>query len=151
MSEPTTFEFAVIRYRPLGSSGAYTTLCGIQTSGLNRTVQSDDRFIGDCAKPGKIPARRVRVTGRQWDVSGSGLADVDIALSTFDDLLGVRADYQYILMDIANPATEEGTEIGTYAGTGVLTSANLSNTERSDTTVEIAIASHGDWAYTPAA
>lgn len=150
MSEPTTFEFAVIKVGDGADPEVFTTFCGIQTTGFNRTVQSSDRFVRDCTSPGLVPERKVRVTGKQRDLTGSGLYNLD-QTALINGLEGIRKNYQYVIMDISDPETPAGTVIGTWAGPGVATSINMGSSDNDDASIEISIASDGAWTYTAAA
>lgn len=147
MSEPSTFEFAVIAIRT--GPTTFTKLCGIQTTGFNRAAQTTDRYVRDCDFPGRPPERKVRTTGKARTLTGSGLfntAQIDL----MNDLEGQKREFQFILMDIADPDVPEGTEIGTYEGPGVVTALNLGQSETDMASVDITIESDGVWTYTPA-
>ncbi|PTQ13731.1 hypothetical protein CLG96_00145 [Sphingomonas oleivorans] len=152
MSEPTTFEFAVIKVKtgPGSTDADYTTICGIQTTGFNRTKQTNDHFVRDCASPARTPERRVRVTGTQRDLTGSGLYNVD-QTELINSLEEGRHIFRYIIMDISDPAVAAGTVIGTWEGPGVVTAINLGTTENDDASIELTIASDGAWTYVAAA
>lgn len=149
MSYPTTFEFAFVAVGNGATPEVFTRLCGIQTSGFNHTVATSDRFRRDCAKPALVPVRGVKVNGRQWDLTGSGLYNLD-QIDLINGLPGVTKTYQLILLDISDPAIEAGTVIGTWEGPGVLTAVNLASSEDQEATIELTIASDGLWEYTEA-
>lgn len=148
MSEPTTFQFAKIAVGNDADPEVFTTFCGVQTTGFNRTVQTNDRNVRDCALPGKVPERRLRVVGRSRTLTGSGLYNLD-QQTLIDTLEGVRKNYQYIIWDIS--VSEAGEEIGTWEGPGIVTAINMGTSEDNDATIEITIQSDGVWTYTPAA
>ena len=150
MSEPTTFEFAVIYVGNGATPEVKVKLCGIQTTGFNRTVQSNDRFVRDCDNPARVPERRVRVTGKQRDLTGSGLYNID-QTALLSNIEGKRRNFDYVLMDISDESVPAGVEIGTWSGPGVVTTLNMGTNEDDDATVEITIASDGLWTYTAAA
>lgn len=148
MSAPTTFEFAKIAVRDLTDDpGDEVIICGIQTTGFNRTAQSTDRFVNDCAAPFTPAERRLRITGKSRTLTGSGLYNT--AQSTLiDGLLGVRKTYQFI--EWQNDGTGAGTEVGTWEGPGIATSINMAASETDFGTIDITIESDGAWAYTAA-
>lgn len=51
MSEPRTFEFDVIKVGNGATPEVFTKLCGIQTTGFNRNVQTSDRYVRDYDSP----------------------------------------------------------------------------------------------------
>lgn len=148
MSYPTEIDAAIIYRVTAGTPPVRTVLCGIENVTINETVNSSDRFRRDCAKPGAIPARSVRVNSRQWDVTGSGVSNAD-QLTALKALLGAHADYE--IDAIAYDGTDEGNLLGTFAGTGVLTAKNLNLQREGDSGSEITIAGEDDLVWTPAA
>jgi len=151
MSEPTTFEFAAIEVRTATTpSDTWVRICGIQTTGFNRTKQTNDRYVRDCQAPAKTPERKVRVTGKSRTVTGSGLANAD-QIDLINQLEDGTWQVRYIIMDVSDPSVEAGTEIGTWEGPGVFTSINMGTSENDDATIELTLESDGVWAYTPAA
>lgn len=143
MSEPNTIEFAKIGVRDIGSSDPFVTFCGIQTTGFNRAVQTSDRAVKDCAKPGKPAERRIRVTGRSRTLTGSGLYNYD-QRELVDSIEGLRKEYQVTFIDL-DDGTEEGTPVEIRQGPGIATSINMGTAEDSLGTLEITIESDGAW------
>lgn len=146
MSYPTEFDAVVVKIGNGADPEVFTTICGMESATLNETVQSSDRFRRDCAKPGKVPTRSVRVTGKQWDMTGSGVANVD-QVALLQSALGIHKNYQ--LVGIRYDDTDEGEELGTFEGQGVLTARNLS-LGGDESTGEITVAGENDLVWTPA-
>ncbi len=146
MSYPNEIDAVVVKRGNGATPEVFTTICGMETVNLNQTVQSNDRFRRDCAKPGKIPTRTVRVTGRQWDFTGSGIANVD-EIDGFIASLGVRQNYQ--LVAIKYDGTDAGEELGTFSGPGDLTS-NSWSLDANEGGSEMTIAGEDDLVWTPA-
>ncbi|MFS0771036.1 hypothetical protein [Sphingomonas sp. 1P08PE] len=144
MSYPTEFDAAII-YSVVGSTR--TILCGIENVTINETANTSDRFRRDCAKPGAVPRRGVKVNGLQWDITGSGVANAD-QVAALKALLGAHADYE--VDGIQYDGTDEGNLLGTFAGPGVMTAKNLSLQTGGDSTGEITIAGENDLVWTPA-
>ncbi|BEV00071.1 hypothetical protein [Novosphingobium olei] len=149
MSVPVEADFALIK---IGDGATpteiFSTLCGMRQVGINRTVSTSDRLVRDCAKPNKVASRKVRVAGRQIDLTGSGLTNKsDIAV--FDAALGKAKNYKVELY--IDDGTDTGALMGTFAAAFVMTAANLSLQEGGDASSEITLASHGDWTWTAAA
>jgi hypothetical protein len=143
MSEPATIEYAKIGVRDIGSSDPFTIICGIQTTGFNRTVQTSDRFVKDCALPGRPAERRVRVTGRSRTLTGSGLYNAS-QRALIDSLEGVRKEYQLTVMDFSDGG-EAGVEVELRTGPGIMTSINMGSSENDLGTIELTIESDGAW------
>lgn len=146
MSYPVEPDFVVVKIGDGASPEVFTILCGIDTAGVNKTVNTQDRFRRDCAKPGAIPTRKVRVSGRQWDVTGSGVINVD-AFAQFDASLGIRRNYR--LEFGKRDGTDAGDILGYYAGPAVMTAQNI-NVSADDGSAEITLAGEDDIVWTAA-
>lgn len=148
MSLPTEADFAIIK---IGNGAtpteAFAIACGIQDVNVNQVANTQDRFVRDCAKPGEVPNRKVKVTGKQLDVTGSGLID-KAHIDTFTDALGTTGNYKVELY--ADDGTDAGDLLGTVAGAFMLTAANLSIPREGTGSAEITLASHGAWTWTAA-
>lgn len=150
MSEPTTFQFAVIWVENPTTAGQYVKLCGVQTSGFNRAVATSDRAVRDCDFPGRPPERRIRVNSTSRTLTGTGLYNVD-QIALLEALPGKHRNYRFQLVDLSDPDNEAGDEIGMWAGPGVCTTLNISAEDNADGTLAITIESDGAWTYTAAA
>lgn len=147
MSLPTEFDFALIKLGDGATEEAFAAVCGMQDATINTTVQTQDRFVRDCAKPGEIPSRKVKVTGRQLDITGSGLTD-KASIATLQAALGKVKNLK--IEGYADNGTDNGLLLGTFALAGVLTASNLTIARSGDATSEMTISSHGDWTWTAA-
>jgi len=146
MSVPTVVDAAII-YRVTGSNPVTrTVICGIENVTINETVNTRDRTLRDCAKPGAVPGRSVIVNNHQVDVTGSGVSNAD-DIAARRALLGIHANYSIDL--IRRDGTDAGDLLGTYAGQGVMTASNLNLSSENDGGAEITIAGEGTWTYTP--
>lgn len=149
MSYPTEADFALIKMGDGATpTEVFTIICGVKDVSVNSTANTNDRFVRDCAKPGAVPKRKVRVTGTQQDVSGSGLID-KTQIAKFMAALGNNKNYKVELY-IAD-GTDTGTLMGTFAGSYMMTAANLQANTDSDSSAEITLASNGDFTWTAAA
>ncbi len=149
MTAPTTFQFAAIKVGNGADPEVFTTICGVQTTGFNDTVQTATKAIRDCTSPALPPEQKVTVQSRGRDLSGSGLYNT-AQTALINTLLGDPRNYQYVLLDISDPTIPAGTELGTWEGPGVATAVNTATTDNSDATISITVASNGAWTYTPA-
>lgn len=147
MSYPTEIDAAIIYSVTTGQTPVRTILCGIENVTVNETANTSDRFRTDCAKPGQIPTRSVRVNSTQWDVTGSGVSNAD-QITALKALLGQHHAYE--IDAIRYDGTDEGDLLGTFAGTGVLTAKNLNLQRQGDSGSEVTIAGEGDLVWTPA-
>lgn len=148
MSYPTEVDAAIIYIVTGGGTPVRTVICGIENVAINRTVGTSDRFRTDCAKPGVIPTRSVKINNRQWDVTGGGVSNAD-QIDALYDALGTRQNFAIDL--IQYDGTDTGDVLGTLTGPGVMTAANLNLQRTADSTMDITIAGENDPVWTPAA
>ena len=146
MSYPTEIDAVIVKLGDGATPEVFTTICGIESATLNVTVTTNDIFRRDCAKPGQIPTRKVRVTGKQWDMTGAGVTNVD-QVAALKAVLGIRRNYQ--LIAIRYDGTDDGEELGTFDGPGVLTARNM-NLAPNEGTMEVTIAGEDELDWTPA-
>lgn len=142
MSVPTEIDAAIIY---VVTGGTRVAVCGVENVTVNETVNSSDRFKRDCAKPGAIPGRSVKVNSKQWDVTGSGTTNAD-DITARRALLGIRQQYE--IDAIRRDGTDAGVLLGTFAGTGVMTANNLNMTSAGEGGAEVTIAGEGDLIWT---
>lgn len=148
MSYPTEADFALIKVGDGESPEVFTIACGIDTVSVNTVANTTDRFRRDCAKPGQVPIRKVKTTGRQQDITGSGIID-KAQIATFQAALGFSQNYKVELYQA--DGTDTGDLMGTFAGAYVMTAANLNISQDGDSSAEITLASDDLWTWTPAA
>lgn len=148
MSFPTEFDWMLVKMGDGASPEVFTLICGLQDATVNATANTSDRFARDCAKPGSIPKRKVKVNGMQLDVTGSGLSN---ATEVPRMLAALGKHKNYTIEGYADDNTDAGDLLGTFAGTFVMTASNLSAPREGDASGEITLASHGDWTFTAAA
>ena len=148
MAAPQEFVFARVKLGDGGSPETFTTLCGLQNVTINTTVNTQDRFVRDCDTP-NLPGSRVpKSTGKQLDITASGLTHKpNVAL--FESSLGVIRNYQIECYSDDGSAT--GEYEGEYTGTFMLTAANMNLSQEGDSTSEITMVNSGPWVWTPAA
>jgi hypothetical protein len=147
MSLPTEFDFALIKMGDAASPEVFTAICGMQDVTVNETVNTNDRFVRDCAKPGEVPNRRVQPTGKQTDITGSGLTNADEVVRV-RAALGVSKNYK--VEAYQRDGTDAGVLLGTFAGPFVMLSSNNNLSIESPGSAEITLASDGAFAYTAA-
>jgi hypothetical protein len=147
MSLPTEFDFALIKMGDGASTEVFTLLCGLDSAQVNQTANTSDHFARDCASPGATPYRRVKTNGRQMDVTGSGLSNADM-IDEFIAALGLSKHYK--IEGYQKDGTTSGKLLGTFAGSYVMTAANLNVTADGTGSGEITLASDGAYTWTPA-
>lgn len=147
MALPTEFDFGVLQIGDGESPEVFTLLCGMENGQINFTANTADRFPRDCAKPGEIPYRKVKATGKQLDVNFDGLTN-KANVATVLAVLGVVNNYKALLY--ADDATDTGTLLGTLAFAAMLTSNNVNVPRDAGATNELTLVSHGAWTWTAA-
>ncbi|MET0364729.1 MAG: hypothetical protein ABW169_08740 [Sphingobium sp.] len=149
MSFPTEADFALIKIKTaVGPPAVFKMLCGIENVSINRSANMSERYRRDCAKPNRPGQRKLRNNGNSWQISGGGVANVDL-IEDFETALGVLKDYEVELYQ--DNDTDTGLLLGTHAGTGMLTTDNDTHDQNADgSTKEITIEGEGLLVWTPA-
>lgn len=148
MSLPTEFDFAVLKIGDGAAPEVFTIACGLRDGTVNAVANTSDRYVRDCAKPGEVPNRKVKTTGKQLDVTATGLTD-KAQTTVFMAALGKVKNYK--LEVLADDGSDAGVLLGTYAGAFVMTAANVAVPRDGESTAEVTLASHGAWTWTAAA
>lgn len=148
MSLPTEFDFAVIKFGDGGSpSETFAISCGKQDVSLNFAAQSSDRYVRDCAKPGEIPFRKAKATGKSLDVTATGLTDK----TTFGSEVALVGQHNNIKVELyADDGTDTGTLLGTVACNMLVTALNVSAPREGTSNAEVTLASNDAWTWTAA-
>ena len=147
MSVPVEPDFVLIKIGDGAGPEVFTIACGLQDVTVNSAVNTADRFVRDCAKPGEIPNRKVKATGKQMDINASGFID-KTQLAAFHTAQGVVKNYK--IEYYSDNGTDAGALYGTYAGAFMLTTLNQSVPRDNQASVEISLANHGIWTWAPA-
>ena len=148
MSVPTEFDFALLKIGDGATpTEVFTVSCGKQDFTANFAANSSDRFVRDCAKPGEVPFRKTKATGKQLDITATGLTDLT-AFGTEIDLVGTRANVK--LEYYTDDGTDAGDLLGTVACNMFIGSLNISAPRGGESTAELTLASHGAWTWTAA-
>lgn len=149
MSLPTTFDFAQLKLGDGADPEVFTVVCGLETTGINESAQSSDRYVRDCTAPATPPTRKIRVTGVTWSISGSGLANSE-QFALLKAAIGKHRNWQVIPLDTTDPDTPAGTALGTFEGQGVLTARSIASVADGFATLELTIEGEGDLEWNPA-
>lgn len=148
MSLPVEIDFALIKAGDGEDPEGFTVICGIQDVQINGGVNTSDRYVRDCAKPGAVPFRKTKVNGRQLDITGSGMSNTQEE-ERLNGLLGALNNYKVELY--REDGSDGGVLLGTYSGEFRMTSKNINAPRENPASLDIALASHGKWIYTDAA
>jgi len=153
VSYPVEPDYIVVELGDGASPEVFTAMCGMESASINRTVQSNDRFRRDCAKPAAVPTRKVRVTGTQWDVTSNGVINM-AEFVRFKAALGIRRNYRLLFGQYDNQdATDTertGTIYGYEKGPAVMTAYNI-NVGGDEGTAEITLAGEDALVWTTGA
>lgn len=120
--------------------GTFINICGLTSRTFTEQVQTRDRFTRDCNEPEDIPVRGIVATGKQWDLSGTGLYNRSQA-ALVSTLVGVVKNYRFI---IGEPATDAVYE-SYHAGAAMMTQRQITGADDDDVTAEMTFASDGEW------
>lgn len=147
MSFPVEADFAIIKIGDGATTEVFTIACGLQDVQINSAAATQDRYTRDCAKPGSVPVRKVKTTGKSLDITGTGLID-KAQIAVYQTALGAKKNYKVELYQ--DDGTDTGTLQGTFAGAFVMGSTNLSVPREGVSSAEITLANDGAWTWTPA-
>lgn len=147
MSLPNEADFALVKMGDGESPEVFSLICGLTDVTINKSAQTTDRYLRDCAKPGQVPFRKPKTTGRMMDISATGLSNVD-TIADLDAALGLSKNYKIELYN--EDGTDAGELLGTYSGAFVMTAANLSVPRDNAASGDISLASDGEWTYVAA-
>lgn len=147
MSFPVEFDFAVVKIGDGATTEVFTIACGLQDVTVNTVANTQDRFSRDCAKPGSVPVRKVKATGTQQDITGSGLID-KAQVAIYLAALGKVKNYK--VEAYAANGTDAGLLLGTFSGGYMMTASNISTSLEGTGSAEITLASDGAFVWTPA-
>ena len=146
MSVPTEFDFAILKIGDgAAPTEAFSISCGKQDINLTFGAGTSDRYVRDCAKPGEIPFRKTKVTGKQLDITASGLTDkaqFGTEIAFIGHTKNVKVEYY------TDDGTDAGVLLGTVAVNVAVTSLSVSAPRDGDSSTEIGMASNGAWTWT---
>lgn len=148
MAVPQEFAFARIKIGDGAGPEVFTVLCGLQDVTINKVANTSDRFRRNCDTPNLPGARVPKSTGKQLDITGTGLTNKP-NVATLEAALGVTKNYEIELF--SDDGTPTGNLEGVYTGAFMLTANNMNLSQEGDSTDEITLANSGDWVWTPEA
>lgn len=128
------------------SPEVFVPICGLTTKTFTFQTNTSDDFVRDCADPESVPWRYVTATGKQCDLAGSGLLNLD----QLEDILAANGELRNYRYVVDAPSGNTG-YTGYFAGAGMLTNLQIAGPEDAKGTKDITIASDGPWDFVEAA
>lgn len=145
MSLPTEIDWFLIKMGDGADPEGFTLICGIQDASISEGVNFDSRYVRDCTKPGEVPVRKVKVSGKQLDISGSGLTNVG-EITRLNTALGKIKNYE--IEGYADDGTDAGELLVTYAGAFLLSANNINGPRDGTGSADISLNNHGVYTKT---
>jgi hypothetical protein len=121
----------------------FAALCGITTRDFTQQANTSDQFIRDCAAPEDEPIRRLIVTGKQWDLTGSGVLN-RANLSLIQAAWGITTNYRYVFTEPSGDLVYQGY----YGGAAILTQIKITAEDANYAQLSLTFASDGAWTWT---
>lgn len=132
--------FVAIQVEDDNAPGTFITLCGLTTHTYTAQVNTRDRFRRDCETPGATPVRSTANTGKQWDLSGSGLYNRSQSVLV-ESLLGKVKNYRFF---IGEP--EDDLVYSSYRqGKAKMTQLQITGGDEDDVSSELTFVSENEW------
>lgn len=148
MSVPTEFDFAVLKFGDGAPTEVFSISCGKRDITLAFAANSSDRFVRDCTKPGEIPFRKAKVSGKQFDCTATGLTDK----ATFGTEIAFVGKFKNVKVELmADDGTDTGLLLGTITCNMLVKSLQIGTPRESEATAEVTLASNGSYAWAAAA
>lgn len=139
MAVPQVLEgrMVVIELGNGASPEVFTPICGMNVTSWNKTLQTTDRFLRDCANPTEIPSRKAIATGKQEDITLSGYFTLENR-ALMESIFGTRQNLRLTFYE------EDGvTEAGYYSGRFLVTAQNIAAPDNDTVSLELVLASDG--------
>ncbi len=148
MAIPTEADFALVKIGDGATpTEVFTLACGLQDVSLAHAANTSDKFSRDCATPGAVPVRTVKVNGKQLDISADGLID-QAQIAAFYAALGQKKNYKIELYQ--NNDTDTGLLLGTVAGNFVMDGHSMNIVMEGDSSAGVTLKNNGAWTWTVA-
>jgi hypothetical protein len=132
----------------LGPPEVFTVLCGLTTKSITDQVNTGNSFVRDCALPEDIPVRELILSGRQWDLRGSGQMN-RTNFTVLDAAVGIIKNFRFFIKARTGEVAPQIN--GYYGGAAAITSRQINAPDADYTGVDLTITSHGPWVWTPVA
>lgn len=145
MSLPREPDWYLIKMGNGADPEDFTLICGMQDVTINEGVNFDSRYVRDCAAPGATPVRKVKVSGKQLDISGAGLVNVDETVR-LDAAIGRIKNYQ--VEGYGEDGTDAGMLLVTYEGAFLLSANNINTPREGAGSANLTLNNHGTYTKT---
>lgn len=138
MAYPTTHKGQKVALQ-LGNGASpevFSTVCGITTKGLQRTKQTTDTVVWDCADPDADPMIERDVLSGDWTMTGSGQA----VLAHLDDIEGAYetpANWRIVFFGTGT------TVVRSYTGAAIMTDLTLGAVNGERASISLTLAGSG--------
>jgi hypothetical protein len=120
MSYPTTIKGTkvALQLSDGGTPPEFTTVCGINTKGLQRTRAVNDTVLYDCTDPDAIPITEREEGATDWTISGSGFAVLS-ELDRLEAAYATPADWRIVYFGVGTAV------VRSYTGNAIMTDFTL--------------------------
>lgn len=138
MTYPTTVKGTKVALQ-LGDGATpeiFTTVCGINTKGLQRTRAVNDAILYDCTDPDAIPITEREEGATDWSISGSGYAQVS-ELPRLEAAYATPANWKLVFFGVGTTIVRE------YTGNAIMTDFNLGATNGEKASISITLSGNG--------
>lgn len=139
MAKPTTFRGTqlLIKIGDGANPEVFAFPCGLTTTGLNRSAETSDTTVPDCADPDAPAWTEREVSTMSWEASGSGVLAAE-SVATWDawHAAGEERNVQIDLGTAANDGRR-------YTGVALLTAYNITGERGQKVNVEVTITGTG--------
>lgn len=138
MAKPTTYRGTslLIKLGDGASPEVFSNPCGLTTQAFNRSAETNDTTVPDCADPDAPAWTEREISTMSWEASGSGvLANESVA--TWDTWFtsGLAKNVQ---IDVGGSGGRR------YTGSALLTALNVTGERGQKVTVEVTITGNGE-------
>lgn len=139
MAKPTTFRGTslLIKIGDGGSPETFDFPCGLTSTGLNRSAETNDVSVPDCEDPDAPAWTEREVSTMAWEASGSGILAAE-SVPIWDDwhASGLPKNVQ---VDVGTAGTGRR-----YVGRALLTAYNITGERGSKVQVEVTLSGDGE-------
>jgi predicted secreted protein len=138
MSYPTTVKGTKVALQ-LGDGAepeVFTTVCGINTKGLQRTRAVNDTILYDCTDPDAIPVTEREEGATDWSVTGAGQAVV-AELDRIEDAYDTPKNWRIVFFGTGT------TVVRSYTGNAIMTDLTLGANNGEKASISLTLSGNG--------
>lgn len=139
MSYPTTIkgQKIVLQLGDGASPEVFTTVCGLNTRGLQRSRQANDAQIWDCTDPDALPIIERESGASDWTINGEGYA-VATELDRIEEAFETPANWRLVFFGSGTTA------VRTYRGNAIMTDLNIGATNGEKASISLTLSGNGE-------